>query len=247
MALGASLGKVFLNPYGNATYNTVKHTSFFDLVLGLDFYINDKAMDLLIEDINNSTSLTGVDPARETFQSALNEMVGKDKADKLISQLSIYGSYKKFPDELKYNMFFTDLKMNWNQKTKSYISEGKIGLGSIGKEQINKYLTGTIMLERKRTGDVLTIYFELDNSKWYTFSYANGVMLCYSSNEKFTTLIKDLKDDDKVAPDGFDSERLGDNKVRYKFTAGSPNERNLMLKKLKRAGDAEVESGSDDK
>lgn len=73
-------------------------------------------MDLLIEDINNSTSLTGVDPARETFQSALNEMVGKDKADKLISQLSIYGSYKKFPDELKYNMFFTDLKMNWNQK-----------------------------------------------------------------------------------------------------------------------------------
>ena len=120
-------------------------------------------------------------------------------------------------------------------------------MGSIGKEQINKYLTGTIMLERKRTSDVLTIYFELDNSKWYTFSYANGVMLCYSSNEKFTTLIKDLKDDDKVAPDGFDSERLGDNKVRYKFTAGSPNERNLMLKKLKRAGDAEVESGSDDK
>jgi hypothetical protein len=68
-------------------------------------------------------------------------------------------------------------------------------------------------------------------------------MLCYSSNDKFTSIIKELKDDDKVAPDDYDKERLPENKARYKFTAGSPNERNLLLKKLKRAG--EGESGGD--
>jgi hypothetical protein len=228
---------------GNATHNTVNHSSYFDLVMGIDFFMSSKAMDVLVEDINASTSLPGTDPARQTFQRALNEMVGKEKADKLISQQTIYGSYKKFPDELNYTLFFTDVKMNWNQKTHTYISDGKIGLGSVGKEQINKYLTGTIMLERKKSGDVLTIYFELDNSKWYTFSYSNGVMLAYSSNEKFVTTIKEIKDDDKVAPDDYDKERLPENKARYKFTAGSPNERNNMLKKLKRAGDGE--SGSE--
>ena len=185
-----------MNPIGNATHNTVNHSSYFDLVIGLDFFMSSKAMGVLVEDINASTSLAGTDPGRQTFQRSLNEMVGKDKADKLVSQLTLYGSYKKFPDELNYTFFFTDVKMNWNQKTKSYISDGKIGLGNVGKEQINKYITGTIMLERKRSGDVLTIYFELDNSKWYTFSYSNGVMLCYSSNEKFVTIIKEMKDDD---------------------------------------------------
>ncbi|HET6992158.1 MAG TPA: hypothetical protein VFJ43_12575, partial [Bacteroidia bacterium] len=243
MSLGANLGKVYMNPIGNAEHNTITHTSYFDLVMGIDFFMSDKAMDVLVEDINASTSLAGTDPSRQTFQRALNEVVGKEKADKLISQLTLYGSYKKFPDELKYTLFFNDVKMNWNQKTKSYISDGKLGLASVGKEQINKYLTGTIMLERKRSGDVLTIYFELDNSKWYTFSYSNGVMLCYSSNEKFVNIIKEMKDDDKSAPDDFDKDRLGENKAHYKFTAGSPGERDLMLKKLKRAGTGESEGG----
>lgn len=246
MALGANLGKVYMNPIGNATHNTVNHTSSFDLVLGIDFFMSDKAMDVLVEDINASTSFSGTDPARPTFQRALNEMVGKEKADKLVSQLTLYGYYKKFPDELKYTFFFTDVKMNWNQKTRSYISDGKLGLGSVGKEQISKNIPGTIMLERKRSGDVLTIYLELDFNKWYTFSYSNGVMLCYSSNEKFVNIIKEMKDDDKSAKDDYNKERLGENKARYKFTAGSPNERNLLLKKLKRAGEGEKEDeGSD--
>jgi hypothetical protein len=246
MALGANLGKVYMNSIGNATHNTINHSSYFDLVVGLDFFMNSKAMDVLVEDINASTSLAGTDPARQTFQRALNDMVGKEKADKLISEQTVYGSYKKFPDELKYTLFFTDVKMNWNQKTKSYISDGKLGLGSVGKEQINKYITGTIMLERKRSGDVLTIYFELDNSKWYTFSYSNGVMLCYSSNEKYVTIIKETKDEDKSAPDDFNKERIPENKARYKYTAGSPNERALLLKKLKRAGEGESDGDGSD-
>ncbi|MEO5641683.1 MAG: hypothetical protein ABIQ40_08975 [Bacteroidia bacterium] len=246
MALGTNLGKVYMNPIGNSTHNTINHTTSFDLVIGLDFFMSNKAMDVLVEDINASTSLPGTDPGRQTFKSALNEIVGKEKADKLISEQTVYGRYKKFPEEMDYTFFFTDVKMNWNQKTKSYISEGKIGLGSIGKEQINKYITGTIMLERKKSGDVLTIYFELDNSKWYTFSYSNGMMVVYSSNEKFVTIIKEMKDDDKSAPDDYNKQRLPENKAKYKFSAGSPGQRDLLLKKLKRAGEGEAGGDSPD-
>ena len=104
------------------------------------------------------------------------------------------------------------------------------------------------MLERKRTGDVLSIYFELDNGKWYTFIFTGspsyGTMVCYSPNEKFTTILKELKDDDKVAPEDYDKNRIPPNKAKYKFSAGSPNERTLLLKKLKRAGEGE-DSGND--
>lgn len=243
MALGANLGKVYINPVGNATHNTVTKGSSFDLVLGIDFFISDKLMDYLVEDIKASTSLAGTDPSRETFKKALSEMLGKDKADKLITQLSVYGEYKKFPDELKYTMFFTDVKMRWNQRTKSYVSEGKLGLGSIGKEQINKYITGNILLKRSKAGDKLTIYLELDNGKWYTFAYNTSVMLCYSSNEKFMTTLKEMKDDDKSAPDDYNKERLGETKLRYKYTAGSPNELTLLKKDLKKAEEPEDAGG----
>ncbi len=233
MNLGSDLGQVKLQPVGNATHNTVTQQTDFDLVIALDFFMSDKAMDVLVEDINASTSFAGTEAARPTFQRALNELVGKEKADKLISQLTLYGAYKKFPDELKYTFFFTDVKMTWNQKTKSYISNGKLGLGSIDKTQINKFVPGTIMLERKKSGDVLSIYLELDNSKWYTFRYSNGVMLVYSSNEKFTTIIKEVKDEDKKK-EGEKGQKS------YKYTLGSPNERNLIIKNQKKAEESGV-------
>jgi hypothetical protein len=197
-------------------------------VLALSFFMSDKAMDVLVEDINASTSFAGTEAARPTFQRALNELVGKEKADKLISQLQLYGSYKKFPDELEYSFFFTDVKMTWNQKTKSYISSGKLGLGSVGKTQINKFVPGTIMLERKKSGDILSIYLELDNSKWYTFRYSNGIMLTYSSNTKFNDIIKEIKDDDRKK-EGEKGQRS------YRYSLGSPNERTLILKNQKKA------------
>jgi len=240
MNLGSDLGQVTLLPVGNATHNTITQQTDFDLVLAVNFFMSNKAMDVLVEDINASTSLAGTEAARPTFQRALNELVGKEKADKLVSQLQLYGSYKKFPDELEYTFFFTDVKMTWNQKTKSYISTGKLGLGSIGKEQINKFVPGTIMLERKKSGDILSIYLELDNSKWYTFRYSNGIMLTYSSNTKYNDIIKEIKDDDRKK-EGEKGQRS------YRYNLGSPNERTLILKAKTKAeeGGAPEPEGED--
>lgn len=239
MNLGSDLGQVQLLPVGNATHNTVNQQTDFDLVLPINFFISDKAMDVLVEDINASTSLAGTEATRPTFERALNEIVGKEKADKLISDLKLYGSYKKFPDELRYTLFFTDVKMTWNQATKSYISSGKLGLGSVDKTQINKFVPGVILLKRQKSGDVLSIYLELDNNKWYTFRYSNGIMTVYSSNTKFNDIVKELKDDDKKK-EGEKGQRS------YRYTLGSPNERALILKEQKRAEESGGTEPEDD-
>jgi hypothetical protein len=204
-------------------------------VAAVDFYFDDGLLDKLIEDVNASTSLAPCEVARPTFERALTEMVGKEKADKYVTQLKLYGQYKKFPDELKFTFFFTDLQLTWNQKTRSYISSGKLGLGSIGKTQINKFVPGTFMLERKRSGDVLTIYFELDGGKWYTFTYTAGIMTAYSTNEAYNTALKEMKDD-KRKKEGEKGQR------NYQFRGGSSNDRSMLMKKLKRAEEEQAEA-----
>jgi hypothetical protein len=248
MALGGNLGKVYMNSIGNATHNTVNHNTTLDLVMGIDFYFSDKLMDILIEDINASPGLVVTDPARVTFQRALNEMVGKDRADKLISEVTLRGEYKKFPDELKYTFFFTDVQMVWSQKARCYASTGKIGLGNIGKTMVNRYIPGNMLLERRKSGDILSIYFELENGKWYTFRYSNGNMMVYSSNTKFMEELKAMKDDDRVAPDDFDKERLGETKGKYTYRASSPADLTAIKKAVKKVetdGAIEGEQGGD--
>jgi hypothetical protein len=89
--------------------------------------------------------------------------------------------------------------MKWNTPTKSYVSEGMIGVGSIYKNQLNKFVKGKIEVIKKRSGDVLNIYLEVDNSTWYFFNYQTGLMQAISSDEKFNTTIKELKPDKRKA------------------------------------------------
>ena len=160
------------------------------------------------------------------FRIASGEMLGKDQADKLISQLNLYGSYKKFPDELKKTMFLTDVKMKWNKETRSYVSYGKIGIGNINKAQVNKYVDGRIEIIKKRGGDILNIYLEIDANNWYYFNYTRGTMLSVSSNEAFNTAIKELKPE-KRQKDG-DKEKKEPN---YNFNITTAAKKTQFLRK----------------
>jgi hypothetical protein len=200
-----------------------------------DFHFQEKALDVMADDINKQTSLAATNFDRSTFKNALTELVGKDQADKFNTQLTLYGSFpKRFPDELKYTLSFSDVKMKWNQATKSYVSVGKIGLWNINKNQINKFVDGKIQLVRRPGGDVLNIYLELDGSKWYYFTYVNGVMLAISSNEDFNKLIKEEKDDNRKKP--CDTEK---GQKSYRYNIGNPDDRKFFLRKIKKAEEAE--------
>ena len=92
-------------------------------------------------------------------------------------------------------MVFNDLKMRWDQESKSFKSFGKIGLSNIQNKQINKYVTGHVHLVNKRSGDILTFYFEVDRNNWYFFSYTRGIMQAISSNSDFNSAITETKPD----------------------------------------------------
>ena len=99
------------------------------------------------------------------------------------------------PESFKKTLVFNDLKMKWNNESKSYQSFSKIGISNIYSKQINKYVDGKVELIKKRSGDILTIYLEINQNNWYFFSYTRGVMQAISSNVEFNTAITETKPD----------------------------------------------------
>ena len=60
-------------------------------------------------------------------------------------------------------------------------------------------LKGVIEIERKRTGDVLSIYLEFDKGRhWYFFNYRNNLMQSITSNIDYNNIIRELKEDKRT-------------------------------------------------
>jgi len=195
--LKTNLGQVKTIAVGNVMANLKDTTYMLDVMLGVEFFFNDDAMKLFAQDLQKAADLEPVDVSRDIYTKGLAEIVGKDKAEELISEMAIKGQMKKIPEQMKTTIFITDLKFKWDTKLKSYVSEDKIGIGNIKNIQINKMVDGKIVLTKKRSGDVLTMFFQISDGWWYYFEYARGVMRTVSSVEEFNTIISSMKPEDR--------------------------------------------------
>lgn len=189
LSLGANLGRVTMNFYGTVLHNSRLDSTLINSVVELDFYFNDDAMLIFQESLLNNTGLEGVNLNSELFTKYLGEVVGLEEADNFFTELSLYGQIKKMPEKLIHTFTFVDVNFSYNKITKSYVSEGKIGISMLGKTQINRYVDGRIELQLRRGGDRLTFYLEVEPSVWFFFSYANGLMQAFSSEKAFNDFI----------------------------------------------------------
>ena len=53
-----------------------------------------------------------------------------------------------------------------------------------------------MVISKRLTGNDITIYLQLDDKNYYYFNYKRGLMLVYSSNEEFNTVISETKKDE---------------------------------------------------
>ncbi|HKC69427.1 MAG TPA: hypothetical protein VKG26_14425, partial [Bacteroidia bacterium] len=150
-------------------------------------------------------------------------ILGKERGDKALSELNLYGNYKKFPDEFEKSIFLGNVQMTYNKKTKSFISNGTIGVANLFKNEIYRQVPGYIQIKKQKAGDMLDMYFELDQGTWYYFNYFKGVMSVVSSNQAFNTEVKDVKEKKQKVDKG----------PSYQFNVCSPTKKDLFVKKLK--------------
>ncbi|NOZ47235.1 MAG: hypothetical protein GXO79_10710 [Chlorobi bacterium] len=190
---GVNLGQVKTKMVGNVNYDINKKAVIIDAMLALDFFFAPQAIQIMADTIIDDVTLRAINIARPTYVKGMKEMIGNDLANQLFDEAKLFGQFKKIPDELTHTLFLTDVHLKWNQETSSFQSFGKIGIGSIMKTQINRLVNGHIEIQKKRSGDVISIYLEITPHNWFFFNYKRGLMQAYSASYNFNEVIRGIK------------------------------------------------------
>lgn len=228
--LGTKMGRVEMSSYGNVTNNMRSNEATFDLVMPVNFFFHPEALKMMGQSLFTNNSLTGIETSENgKIKRAFTEMLGEKEAEKVVNEINMYGALRKVPDKLEYTMLLTDVKFRYDSTTKSFISMGEIGVGNIGKTQVNKYVKGNIQIIKKRSGDILTVYLELDESEWYFFNYSNNLMQAYSSMKDFNDFITQEKPEKRRL-------EAEDGKPNYSYYISTERKRNDFLKRMAAAG-----------
>ena len=189
------LDQVKTTQAGEIKFNPKKWSTEFKTSTIFDFLISDNAMDVLSKSVQEFPELRSLDFENSYYEKSLMEIVGEEKANKIMENLQI-GKIKKMPEEFEKPFFIGDIRYRWNPNRKSYVSYGDIGIANINKKQIMKYVKGKIVMSKKLTGNDITIYLQLDKDNFYYFNYKKGIMKVYSSNEEFNKIISETKKDE---------------------------------------------------
>jgi hypothetical protein len=231
LQIATNLGRLQMKSAGEINYFSVVDSTSLNVLSALDFFFPEDALKILADAINGSSS-KGIDVSGTNYTRSLREFAGKNEADKILNELNLYGQYRKFPDVLDHTIVLNGLQMSWNKDMRSFISNGPIGISNIGKLPVNKQLNGYVEIGKRRSGDIINIYFEPDPTQWYFFAYANGTMQVISSNKNFNEKLSGLKEDQR---------RIKGEKglPGYQFILGTNDKKATFIRKMKQAAGGE--------
>jgi len=193
---GCDFGLMELKPIGTMEYDPSKADLTINSSISIKFPFNDAAFAKMDKQLGDFSELPPLDFNNSTYEKSLREIVGLEKSDKIISDLSIYGKVKwKLPDELVSQLYLADVTFIWDKERNAYVSKGKIGIANVMKNQVFKQVDGQIAIYKRATGDEISIALKLDENTFYFFNYKRGLFQTFSTNEDFNNVILETKKD----------------------------------------------------
>lgn len=198
--LGIDLGQVKLGSAGKLTHDLKQDSVKGMMILTTDFFFEEKILAYMARSINNAAGTTPVNYSDPVFRESFKSLLGKAKGEELLGQLGMLGRWRRIPPELLHTIVFTDINLKWNPETGSYQSVGKLGIGNILDEPVNKKVNGYMEIVHRRSGDTFTFYLELERQGYFFFTYSRGVMQCISGPkyEKFNNMVRSVKEAKRV-------------------------------------------------
>jgi hypothetical protein len=190
-------GQVTITSAGNALHEVNEDEFSTNLILGLNFHFSPDALHLMGSEIDSLPDLEPVDLTRHRYRLAMRDLLGLNLARKLERELVLTGVYEEIPPAWKNTIFFNDLPLKWNQETRSFRYNGKVGIGNIGDIQVNKKVDAYIEMVERGSGDIFDIYLKVNRNTWYYIAYSPGGLQVLSSNRTFNNIVYDLKASDR--------------------------------------------------
>jgi len=218
-------GQVRMASVGNVKHNIETGRAELNIALALDFFMSESAFEIMTSEIDNMMSLEAVDLSDPEHLKNMSEWVGRERAEALQAELGLYGEYMSSLPELTHTLYFNGVKLVWDQESRSFRTEGKISLGSINGDQINKKVDGYMEFSKRRSGDLVDIYLELDRRNWYYFGYTRGVMSVLSSNGDFNTAINEIKTNKRKM-------KTPRNEIPYMYVLSNPRKKTMFIRRM---------------
>ncbi len=106
-------------------------------------------------------------------------------------------------NKLVKTLVFSDVDLRWSDEYKSFYSyraDGNptLGLSNIGRRDINADIPGFLEVKKSLNGDEVNIFMQPSPGFWYYFSYLNGRMTIFSSDNEFLDAISSKSNADKA-------------------------------------------------
>jgi len=197
VGLGISYNYIDLKGFGEVKYMIVPDSTTFNLTLTLDFPFYETALNMISDSLVKS-DLKGLDITRRGYEDFIEYALGAKESKDLKDEIRTSGGMRKLPEKLGHTIVLTDVNLYWNSLTKSYMSRGPIGIISVGKNAVNRYAKGYLELIHRRSGDVISLYFEINPLKYYFFDYRNGTLQTISSDNLYNDRINALKPEKRM-------------------------------------------------
>lgn len=109
-------------------------------------------------------------------------------------------------------------KWYFDNKNNAFVMNGAIDVVAINGVNINKTLGALIVIDRKRSGDDMHIYLELNPNEWIYFNYVRGVMYAWSTDKEFNDHI--IQKGEKISNED------------YRLRRGAPRSLDKLLRRF---------------
>ena len=225
--LGMKPGLVKMETFGTMDYFIIPDSARIHISLALNFPFSESALQKFTNQLE-SVNLSGVSISHTPYATAMENLLEKKQGDQLKSEMELVGKFKKFPEQLVRTLFLADVWLRFDTATKSYVSYGMIGFGSINKNQVSRYVNGIIELTKRKNGDDFTFYFELSKEDWFFFNFRSNQMQAISSDLEFNDLITDAQKS-KLEQKRVDKEAKG-----FHYTISTDKKKRDFLRKFEK-------------
>ena len=215
-------GRIDLQSFGVVTHDLGSDAIKLDMVLAFEFFFDEDILKEITKRLQGASEFRASDISRDAYKVALDNLLSKKDRERYDEEVSLYGAPERVPKPLRKTITFSDIVLDFNPETNSFISEGEIGIDNILGEQINKKVNGIVEIMRKRRGDEIYIYLELDGSDYIFFQYKRNIMQFYTTDKELMAKLLEKDTDDR-------SLKAKDGLPPYTYNAASKGKVRLFL------------------
>lgn len=236
-----SLGQMEVEPIGQLSYDTTREKILtINGSMSFNFPFNKEAISSMGIQLSQLPDGDPIDFNRVGYEKIIKRKLNQKKSDKAISDLNLYGKMSSFPKELECSISILGMQIYWNSELKAFVSNGDAVIGNVGSHQVFKKAKVSMMLEKKRNGDILHLYIEPLNGMFYYFNYKAGILQTVGTNSRFNELIINTKPKKSTfkARAGLPS---------FQYMNCSKSKPLLFLRKIEELVEAEEETDSEEK